>query len=80
MSFTSQPADTRFKPKEHRLLESQLGKKPTMNPKVQAAGVAGALSILLVYILGLFGLGVPAEVASSLTAIIAWAAGYIKSE
>ena len=50
-----------------------------INPKVQAAGAAGAITILLVWIVGLFGLEVPAEVASAFTTLVATGAGYIKS-
>ena len=50
-----------------------------INPKVQAAGAAGAITILLVWIVGLFGLEVPAEVASAFTTLVAFGAGYIKS-
>jgi hypothetical protein len=46
--------------------------------KVTAAGLAGSLTILLVWIAGLFDLDVPAEVASSFTALAAAGAGYIK--
>ena len=51
----------------------------TPTPKVAAAGVAGAFTVLVVYIVGLAGLDVPAEVASAFTTLIAFAAGYIKS-
>lgn len=49
-----------------------------VNPKVQAAGWAGALTILLVWIAGLSGLDVPAEAASAFTTLVATAAGYLK--
>ncbi len=52
----------------------------SVNPKVQAGGYAGAVTILVVYIAGLFGLDVPAEAASALTTLVAVAAGYFKSE
>lgn len=45
--------------------------------KVSAAGIAGALSILIVYVLGITGVDVTEEVASAITAILAFAAGYI---
>lgn len=47
-------------------------------PKVVAGGVAGALSIVLVYLLGEAGVVVPAEVASALTTLIAFAGAYLK--
>lgn len=49
-----------------------------VNPKVQAAGAAGAVSILVVWVAGLFGLEVPPEAASAFTVLIATVAGYLK--
>lgn len=49
-----------------------------VNPKVQAAGTAGALTILLVWVAGLFGLDVPAEAASAFTVLVSTVAGYVK--
>lgn len=51
----------------------------TPTPKVAAAGIAGALSVILVWIMGLTGLDIPAEVAASLTTILAFLAGYLKA-
>lgn len=51
--------------------------KPT--PKVAAAGTAGAATIVLVYIVGLLGLDVPPEVASAVTALLSFGAGYLKT-
>jgi len=50
-----------------------------INPKVQAAGAAGAITILLVWVAGLFGLDVPAEAASAFTVLVSTATGYLKS-
>lgn len=50
-----------------------------VNPKVQAAGAAGAVTVLLVWIAGMFGLDVPPEAASAFTVLVSAAAGYIKS-
>lgn len=50
-----------------------------INPKVQAAGWAGAVTILLVWVAGMFGLEVPPEVASAFTVLVGTAAGYLKS-
>lgn len=50
-------------------------KKPT--PKVVAAGAAGAVVTIGVWIAGLFGLEVPAEVAGAAVVLVAVAAGYI---
>lgn len=52
----------------------------TPTPKVAAAGIAGAVTVLLIYVAGLVGLDdIPAEVSSAITALIAFAAGYLKS-
>ncbi len=48
-------------------------------PKVAAAGAAGAVTVLIVYIAGLLGVDLPPEVSSALTALFAFGAGYIKS-
>lgn len=51
-----------------------------MNPKVAAGGAAGAVTIVLVWIAGLLGLEVPAEVASAVTVLIGTAAAWLKSD
>lgn len=48
-------------------------------PKVIATGLAGAATIVAVYVAGLFGLAVPPTVAAALTTILAFLAGYLKS-
>ena len=50
--------------------------KPT--PKVIAATAAGAATVLLVWIAGLFGLEVPPEVAAAATVLLTAGAGYLK--
>lgn len=50
----------------------------TVNPKVQASGLAGAVTILVVYVAGLAGLEVPAEAASAFTVLVSAIAGYVK--
>lgn len=49
-----------------------------LNPKVAAGGVAGAATVILVWGLGLLDVDVPAEVASALTTVISFGAGYLK--
>jgi hypothetical protein len=49
-----------------------------VNPKVQAAGAAGAVTILLVWVAGIFGLEVPHEAASAFTVLVATGAGWLK--
>lgn len=47
--------------------------------KIQAAGLGAALSIVLVWILSMFGVDMPAEVASAVTALFSVGFGYLKS-
>jgi hypothetical protein len=47
-------------------------------PKVVAGGAAGAVSVILVWAVGLAGLEVPAEIASAVTVLISSAAAYLK--
>ena len=50
-------------------------------PKVAAAGIAGAITVILIFAVQLIwpDVEIPAPVSSAVTAIIAFAAGYIKS-
>lgn len=48
--------------------------------KMTATGTAGAASLVLIWILGQFGVDMPAEVAAGFAVLLAWAAGYIKTE
>ncbi len=62
---------------------SKLYNQPTSQPtqKVAAAGIGGAVSILIIYLVQVtFNTEMPAEVASSITALIAFASGYIVKE
>lgn len=45
--------------------------------KVLAAGVSGAATTLIIFIAGLFGLEVPAEVAAAAVTVVAAVAGYL---
>lgn len=45
-------------------------------PKVIASTVAGAVTVILVWILGELGVDVPAEVGSSITVVFSAIAGY----
>lgn len=47
--------------------------------KVSAAGLAGAVVTIAVFVAGYFGIAVPPEVAAALTTIAAFGAGYIKA-
>lgn len=51
----------------------------TASPKVVAAGVAGSITVVLVFVASQCGLNVPPEVASAVTTILSFAAGFIKS-
>jgi putative flippase GtrA len=50
-----------------------------LNPKTSAAGIAGAVTLLIVYTLGQFGVEIPADVASAITVLVAVAAAYLRS-
>lgn len=48
-------------------------------PKIQAVGVAGAVTLIVVWVLGhFFHVPIPAEVASAGTVLIAFGAGWLK--
>jgi hypothetical protein len=47
-------------------------------PKVVAAGFAGAVTVILVWVAGMLGLEVPEEVAAAVTALLATGAAYLK--
>lgn len=49
-------------------------------PKVAAAGIGGAVAVLLVWVLSLFGLDTSAEVAAALAAVLSFAFGYLKPQ
>ena len=49
-----------------------------MHPKVKAASAAGSVMILISWIVGLYHVTIPPEVAAAGTTIIASAAGYLK--
>lgn len=57
------------------------GKSLKPEPKVAAAGIAGAVTVLVVFAVNLIwpDVEIPNEVAAAFTAIVAFAAGYIKS-
>lgn len=50
-----------------------------LNPKTTAAGIAGAVTLVIVFVLGQLGVDIPADVAAAVTTIIAFAAAYLKS-
>ena len=52
--------------------------KPT--PKVAATGAAGAAVLVAQYVLGLFGLELPEDVALAVLFLAMTAAGYMKKE
>lgn len=57
--------------------------QPTSAPtqKVAAAGIGGSITILLVYLIqAIFNVDIPPEVASALTAVIAFLSGYFVRE
>jgi hypothetical protein len=59
----------------------ELGKpSPVPQPKVVAAGVAGAITVLVVFIVNTVwpDLTIPPEASSAFTVVISFIAGYIK--
>lgn len=52
----------------------------TPTSKVAAAGTSGAAAVVLVWLAGVFGLEMPAEVAAGFAVLLATAAGYLKTE
>jgi uncharacterized membrane protein YfcA len=50
-----------------------------LNPKASAAGVAGAVTLVIVFVLGQLGVEIPPDVAAAATTIIMFAAAYLKS-
>ena len=50
-----------------------------LNPKVGAAAIGAAATLVIVFVMGQFGVEVPADVASAMTLIVSVAAGYLKS-
>lgn len=60
-------------------IQDETVNQPTSAPtnKVLAAGAAGAFSVVLVYTLSEFGIDMPAEVASAITTLLAFGAGYM---
>ncbi len=49
-------------------------------PKVAAAAAAGALATLIVGVLALAGVEVPETLAAALATVLAFAAGYLRTE
>lgn len=58
--------------------EESLG-RTHLAPKVKAASLAGAISVLIVWGASLAGVTVPPEVASAFSTVLAFAAGYLKN-
>jgi hypothetical protein len=52
------------------------GDSAVPRPKVAAAGIAGAATTILIFILERLGVEVPADVAAAITALLAFVAGY----
>ncbi len=50
-----------------------------LNPKASAAGVAGAVTLVIVFVLGQLGVEIPPDVAAAATTIIMFVAAYLKS-
>ena len=50
-----------------------------IHPKVRWAAVSGALTTLVVWVLGMFGVDVPAVVAAAIATVMSGGAGYATS-
>lgn len=59
--------------------ETEYYNQSTAEPtqKVAAAGIGGSLTVVLVYVLGQFGVELPSEVVAALTTIVAFLSGYL---
>jgi hypothetical protein len=60
--------------------EDAMTRAYTPRLKVTAAGIGGAITAVLVWILGVYGTVIPPDVASAITTIVSFAAGYIRAE
>ncbi|MFA4080439.1 hypothetical protein [Mycobacteroides salmoniphilum] len=63
-------------------LERQAIRQPSPTPttKVAASGTAGAISVVLVFILGKFNVEIPGDVGSAITVLFSVASGYLVHE
>lgn len=48
-----------------------------IHPKVSAAALAGTITVILMFVLSLFGVTLPAEVSSAITTLLSFLAGYV---
>lgn len=56
-------------------------RQPTdISDKVAAGGVSGALTLLVVYIAGLFGVEVPAEAAAAAVLVVSTVVAYFRAD
>lgn len=64
------------------MIAAAMTKPAQMAPtsKMAAVGVAGAGAVVLVWVAGLLGIDMPAEVAAALAVLLNFGAGYFKSE
>ena len=54
---------------------------PEPTPKMAAVGIAGSITVIVLYLVKmLFNVDVPGEVASALTAVISFGAGYLNRD
>jgi len=49
-------------------------------PKVAAAGIGGSAAVLVLYMLGLFGVAVEPEVAAAIATLASFLAGYFRAD
>ncbi|MUM18318.1 hypothetical protein BI330_03200 [Mycobacterium sp. CBMA 623] len=64
------------------MLERQAIRQPSNTPtaKVAAGGTAGAISVVLVFILGKFDVVIPGDVGSAITVLFTVASSYLVHE
>ncbi len=67
-----------FKTKVASIATVPEAKKPT--PKVGASALAGALSVVLIYVVSLFGVEIPGGVGAAIATVFTFIAGYFISE
>lgn len=74
LSMTTTPTPGNMTCMEPTLV-SQPSKRPTN--KLTAAGAAGSASVVIVWLAGLVGVDMPAEVGAAVATLLSFAAGYL---
>ncbi len=53
-----------------------MNKEKLPNKKVAATGISGGVSVIVIWIIGLFGIIVPPEIAAAFTVVVGGLVGY----